>query len=509
MSHKNAIWVVAVAVASIFCWQAAQSAPHDEEDEELYRLFVDALEHVDRSYVKEVDRRKLIESAIHGMLENLDPYSNFIGPTEWKQFDRQTRGKFGGVGIQISQKDGILTVISPLVGTPAYEAGIQAGDRILEVNGESITKLSLPDVVDRLTGAPDTEVALTVGRGPRDSKPFTVKLKRALINVESVLGDTHGLDDRWDFMLDKTNKIGYIRISSFIPNTKADLDAAIKKLQDEGMKGLVLDLRFNPGGLLNAAIEVSDLFVEEGKIVSTKGRSTIDKTYYAAKEGTLPNFPMAILINQGSASASEIVSACLQDHKRAVVIGERSWGKGSVQNVIELEGGKSALKLTTASYNRPNGSNIHRFNDSKDEDEWGVKPDSGFEVKLTPKERSVYSKWRMVRDRITGKKLDKAPAEEKSVDPQAKKPEEPKAADDKKPTDEKKPDDAKKSDAPKKEGDKKDGKEKEEADDDGAEDDKIDVPANFKDLQLEKALDYVRGALNKDSSKVAEAPKAK
>ncbi|QDU64899.1 Carboxy-terminal processing protease CtpA precursor [Planctomycetes bacterium Pan216] len=406
MPQKNVVSLLLVAVIAVFCWQAAQSAPREDQDAELYRLFVDAFEHVDRNYVKGVDRRKLMEAAINGMLGELDPYSNFIDQSHYRQFDRQTSGQFGGIGIQISEKDGILTVISPLVGTPAYEAGVLAGDRILEVNGESIRGMPLRDVVSRLTGPEGTDVTLSIQHRPYDKEPKEVTLKRAIINIESVLGDSHDKNDAWDFMLDDDNKIAYIRLNAFTKQTAEDLTEALKELEAEGMKGLVLDLRYNPGGLLESAIQISDLFVDEGKIVSTKGRNTIERKFFAKKDGTLDEFPMVVLVNSSSASASEIVAACLQDHQRAIVVGERTWGKGSVQNVIELEGGKSALKLTTASYRRPNGKNIHRFPDSDEEDEWGVSPNDGFLVEFSPEEHRSYFRDRQKRDRVLGKRSE-------------------------------------------------------------------------------------------------------
>ena len=484
MPRSNHFWVIIVAVASIFCWQAAQSAPREDEDAELYRLFVDALEHVDRSYVKPIDRRKLVENAIAGMLNDLDPYSNYIGKDEWKQFNRHTVGKFGGIGIQISKrsKDDALTVISPLVGTPAYEAGILAGDRIVEVEGEKIRGLTLSQVVDRLTGEAGTKVSIMVQHKPYDSEPFAVTLTRAEINVESILGDTHGEDDRWSYFIDDKDKIAYVRINSFIQGTTEDLKQVLEELLDQGMKGLVLDLRYNPGGLLSSAIGVCDLFITEGKIVGTTGRNTLGKTFSADKEGTLPDFPMVVLVNQYSASASEIVSACLQDHKRAIVIGERTWGKGSVQNVIELEGGKTALKLTTASYQRPNGHNIHRFKDSTPEDEWGVKPNEGYEVALTPEEHGAYFPWRQSRDRVLGKVTTTDQADSK---PKEKAKEEPKE----KPKEEKK-------------SEKKEGAEPK------AEDGQSEKPAaskKFEDRQLAKALEYLRSRIHEAPAKADDA----
>jgi carboxyl-terminal processing protease len=406
MTRSSWNWVIVLSLAALVTWTAARSATPKDEDAELYRLFVDALEHVDRSYVKPVDRRKLIESAIGGMLEELDPYSNFIPPQEYKQFNRATTGKFGGVGIQVGPKrksDAYLQVVSPLVGAPADEGRVLAGDRIFSVDGKPLEGMTQAEVVERLTGEPGTQVRITVQHRPYDSEPFEVDLTRAEINIETVMGDKHGDDDSWDFMIDKENKIGYVRVLSFTQRTADDLKAALQKLEAEGARGLILDLRNNPGGLLPAAVAVCDLFLDEGVIVGTKGRNTEDKRFTASPGQLLKNAPIAVLVNNASASASEIVSACLQDHKRAIVVGERTFGKGSVQNVIELDGGKSALKLTTAGYHRPSGKNIHKFPDSKEEDEWGVRPDEGFEVKLSNEEQQKYFLWRSQRDRALGK----------------------------------------------------------------------------------------------------------
>jgi carboxyl-terminal processing protease len=237
-----------------------------------------------------------------------------------------------------------------------------------------------------------------------------IPIVRDLIKVESVLGDLRGPDKKWDFMADKENKIAYIRLNTFSKTAAAELKEVVQGLEKDGVRGLVLDLRNNPGGLLRAAVEISDLFLNEGVIVSTKGRNHKDEVYRAKPEGTLLSapgreVPIAVLINKYSASASEILAAALQDHKRAVVVGERSYGKGSVQNIILMEGESSALKLTTASYWRPSGKNIHRFPDKKDfeaakidPDEWGVKPDPGYAVKLSDEERLEYMVYRNERD---------------------------------------------------------------------------------------------------------------
>jgi carboxyl-terminal processing protease len=369
----------------------------DEEYYELYKVFAETMFQVEQNYVKDVDRRKLMEAAIRGVLGELDPYSNFISPDEIDRFKTSVESQFGGIGIQISMEDGQLRVLSPIVGSPAYLAGLEAGDAIVEIDGKTTEGISLDDAVRRLKGEPDTKVTLTVVHA-RDRRRQTVNIERKIIEVETVLGDKRNSDDQWNWMLDSEKKIGYIRLTAFSRNTAADLENALKELKKQDVKGLVIDLRFNPGGLLKSAIEVADLFIADGRIVSTKGRNTVERPVEARKSGTFEGFDVAVLVNRYSASASEIVSACLQDHKRAVVVGERTWGKGSVQNVIELERGQSALKLTTAAYMRPSGKNIHRFPNAKESDEWGVMPDKGFELKLNDSEMSELVRVRRQRD---------------------------------------------------------------------------------------------------------------
>jgi carboxyl-terminal processing protease len=278
--------------------------------------------------------------------------------------------------------------LSPLVGTPAYKAGIQAGDRILEIEGKSTEGITnLDDAVSKLKGEAGTSVTLTIlHRGQRTPEKLTIT--RELVHVETVLGERRKQDDTWDFMLDADKKIGYIRITGFSRDTARDVEAALKDLESQKLRGLILDLRSNPGGLLTSAVEISDLFVADGRIVSTSGRNTDERKFDARKPGTYEGFPMAVLVNRYSASASEIVSACLQDHKRAVVVGERTYGKGSVQNVVELENGKSAMKLTTAGYLRPNGKNIDKdVARQQGSSEWGVSPDEGLEERVGDEER--------------------------------------------------------------------------------------------------------------------------
>ncbi len=368
-----------------------------EDDFELLELFADTLDQVERNYVKDVTRRQLMEAAIRGMLSELDPFSNFIPPKQLDRFKVEVENEFGGVGIQVSFDNGQLRVISPLVGTPAYRAGVMSGDLITEIEGESTKGITLDEAVQRMKGLVGTKVKLKVLHAGA-MEPEAIELERENIRVETVLGDTRNADDAWRWLVDQEQGIGYVRVTGFGRHTAEDLQRALKQLADQNVRGLILDLRFNPGGLLSSAIEVSDLFVATGRIVSTEGRNVEPRSWDAQEKGTFAGFPMAVLVNRYSASASEIVAACLQDHDRAVIIGERTWGKGSVQNVIEMEGGASALKLTTAGYHRPNGKNIHKFPGAKDSDDWGVNPNSGFEVKLSGKEMTQLMEQRRAKD---------------------------------------------------------------------------------------------------------------
>jgi carboxyl-terminal processing protease len=369
----------------------------DAEYYELYKIFADTMYQVEQNYVKDVDRRELMEAAIRGVLDKLDPYSNYISPDELSRFNTSVDGQFGGIGIHITMDNGQLKILSPLVGSPAYDAGLQAGDAIVAIGGKSTEKITLDEAVKQLKGEAGTKVTITVVHR-YGGKRETVTLDREIIQLDTVRGERRRDDDSWDFMLDHDRKIGYIRVSAFSRETARDLEIALQQLEKEHLRGLILDLRNNPGGLLKAATDISDLFISDGVIVSTKGRNAVPRVVTAKKPGTYEGFPMVVLVNHSSASASEIVAACLQDHHRAVVIGERTWGKGSVQNVIELEDGHSALKLTTASYWRPSGHNIHRFPDAKDTDEWGVMPDKGYDVKLSDAEQFQLLRNRRDRD---------------------------------------------------------------------------------------------------------------
>jgi carboxyl-terminal processing protease len=420
MPRRNLFASLVVGVVSLLCWQNSQGARPQDEMMELYGTFVDAVEQVQANYVKPVTRKDLLESALRGMLAELDPHSSYFNEGDWKRFEKEIDGNFVGIGIRVDydRRTGRPIVVAPIVNSPAYAAGIVAGDQIVQVNGESTEDWTPDQIVEKLTGRPGSEVKLVV-QHPGGDKTEELTVRREVIELDSVLGDRRKPDDTWDFLLDKESKVGYVRVGHFYQGTAEDLKKALDELTEQGMKGLILDLRDDPGGLLSAAVEVSDLFLDEGKIVTTRGRNTREKVYEAEKDGTFTDFPMVVLVNQHSASAAEIVSAALQDHGRAVIVGQRSFGKGSVQNILPLNDGDSKLKLTVATYWRPSGKNIHRFKDAKPTDEWGVTPDDV--VRMSDEDYLAWYHARQERDllsRANKPKDEAAVADPTSKDPQ-------------------------------------------------------------------------------------------
>lgn len=327
------------------------------------RLFSLVLERVREDYVdgEKLTYQDLIYGALKGMLNSLDPHSEFLEPNRYDDLKQDTEGKFGGVGIQVGLRGEQLTVIAPMDDTPASRAGIMSGDRILKIDGKSTDKMSLTDAVKYLRGDPGTEVTMTLFR-PSNGTTKDYKLERAPIKVETV----KDINGRNEFPLSE-DKIGYIRLLQFGEPTEKELDAALKKLEDRGMTSLILDLRDNPGGLLDQAAKVCERFLPSRTlVVSTEGRDASERRQYrSASRGKHLKLPMAVLVNGGSASASEIVAGCLQDLKRAVIVGEQTFGKGSVQSIIPLNDG-AALRLTTAKYYTPSHKVIH---------EQGITPD--------------------------------------------------------------------------------------------------------------------------------------
>ncbi len=314
------------------------------------QLFAKVLNLVQQYYVEEVDMKKLIYGGIRGVLRELDPHTNFLTPEIFKEFESETSGEFGGLGIEITVQNGILTVISPIEDTPAWKAGVKSGDKIVEINGESTKGLSLAEAATKMKGSKGTKVVLGIFRDGFE-KPQDFAVVRGTVKIKSVK------------YTDLEEGYAYIRLTSFIENSATDLEKAIKdhtsKYKKEGgLKGLIFDLRRNPGGLLDQAVRMSDMFLSEGIIVSTMGRNKKEKeVLYAKKTGTLPDFPIVVLVDEYSASASEILAGALQDNKRALVMGQRSFGKGSVQSVVKLGDG-SGLKLTVARYYTPSGRSI-------------------------------------------------------------------------------------------------------------------------------------------------------
>ncbi len=324
------------------------AAADQDADYQTLELFTDVLSIIRKSYVEEVDLNELIYGAIRGMLVTLDPHSSFLTPEMYQEMKDDTHGEFGGLGIEITIKDGILTVVSPIEDTPAFKAGIKAGDQILQIADTPTKDMEIMEAVRLMRGAKGESINLTIWR-PEFEKPQVFTITRDIIHLQSV--KSRLLDDGY----------GYVRLAQFQARTGADLhDHLLKLKQVNGadLNGLILDLRNNPGGLLDQAVAVSDLFLEEGLIVYTEGREEGSQLRFNAQlQGTEPNYPLVVLINGGSASASEIVAGALHDRDRAVIIGERSFGKGSVQTVIPL-GEETGLRLTTARYYTPNGISI-------------------------------------------------------------------------------------------------------------------------------------------------------
>jgi carboxyl-terminal processing protease len=348
--HGTPLFLLVVGVAIGFFlsahWVPSVSAV-GRQDYESLEAFSNILSIVKKNYVEDVETKTLVSGAINGMLNSLDPHSAFLTPELYKDLQSDTQGRFGGLGIEITVKGGILTVVSPIEDTPAFKAGIKPGDQIFKIEDEFTKDMSLVDAVKKMRGLKGTKINLTIRReGASDLLDFS--MIRDVIRVQSV--KSRSLEPGY----------GYVRLAQFQERSDRDIQRALEKLAAEksGIKGLVLDMRNNPGGLLNQAVRVSDMFLDSGLIVYTEGRIESQKQkFFAQKDGTWQDFPIVVLVNGGSASASEIVAGALQDHKRAVVLGTKTFGKGSVQTILPLDD-NSALRLTTARYFTPKGRSI-------------------------------------------------------------------------------------------------------------------------------------------------------
>ncbi len=398
MPRRTLTMLLALVAVFYACYWRADRTPYA-------RYLAEALELINENYVEPVDDQKLFDGAMNGMVNRLDDYSGFISHDEATRFQQSLDQKFGGVGIEVAldPKTSNLIVTTPVAHTPAYREGIRAGDQILAIDGRKLDDISAQErlkfAVNLLRGKEGEPVLLQILHAG-EKKPADYRLVRALIQVDSVLGDTREPDNSWNFMLAHHDSVGYMRINTFGEQTVQEFSSAMQWLTRHGCRGLILDLRNDPGGLLTAARDVANQFIEAGQlIVTTRDRDGHTREEYRATgQGPYRDLPLVVLVNHDSASASEIVAACLQDHRRAKIVGERTWGKGTVQHVIPVEGGQSVLRLTTASYWRPNGKNIHRFKQSKDSHTWGVTPDEGCQVTMDEKQTNDWLKKRRARD---------------------------------------------------------------------------------------------------------------
>lgn len=378
----------------LFVIPVSSANASNKEAIKLLDLFGDVFDKVKRDYVEEVSDKDLIEAAINGMLSSLDPHSSYLNEKAFDEMRIQTRGEFGGLGIEVTMENGLVKVVSPIDDTPAFHAGLQSGDFISRINDEAVMGTTLSEAVEKMRGKPGTTIELTVLR-EGENEPLKFTIKRAVIKIKSVRAHAEG-------------DVGYVRITSFSEETAQNLEKEVENLKkqigNDKFKGLVIDLRNNPGGLLDQAIEVADLFLDQGEIVSTGGRiPDSNKRFNAEKGDIIDSKPIVVIINGGSASASEIVSGALQDHRRALIVGTKSFGKGSVQTVIPLSASKGAMRLTTSRYFTPSGRSIQAE---------GIEPDIIVEqAKIEPVKTTKYTSEASLRKHLENKDKKKEGSE--------------------------------------------------------------------------------------------------
>ena len=398
MSQRNLIILLLSSVISYTCFVRGEQNPYA-------RHVASGLDAIGEGSLEEVPSRELFDAAMHGMVEALrrhgDEHSQYLSAEEAEPLRTEIRQQFGGIGVRIRfAGDPPRLIVSgpPNPGTPAARANLQANDHILAIDDRPTEGMSIVDVLGRIRGAPGSVVRLTI-QPERQEAVRTVELVREIISMESILGDLRGPDGRWQFRLPADPRIAHLRITFFGDRTAEEFDHVMEELLAGGIQAAVLDLRDNSGGALDAAVAICDLLLPAGRmIVETRGRAEVlRQRYETTGAGKFLKLPLAVVVNQNSASAAEIVAACLQDHGRAAVAGERTYGKGTVQQLVPLAN-SSLLKLTWASFWRPSGANIHRMADAPDNGKWGVAPDAGLERPLAPEEYAAYRKYRVARD---------------------------------------------------------------------------------------------------------------
>ena len=395
MSRRNLVWIAVIVVIAFMFYRLPRMAAEQDSVSRSYRPLVEVDALIRQNYVEPITDRCLVEGAVRGMMRQLDPYSGYIGPAEMESFRRSTTGRFIGIGAETGVHRGQLTVITPIEDGPAIRAGVRAGDVILAVDGQPTDDLTVSDVSEMLRGPAGSDVSLTV-RHRSSEETEQIVVTRGPVSVHVVKGTRRLGLGRWDYLIDGAAGVGYVRVSSFQANTVDDFDAALDELRALGTKALILDLRFNGGGLMSQAIDMADRFLSQGVIVSTVTRREAVREYYAHPEGVWRDVTLVVLVNGASASAAEIVAGALQARGRATVVGSRSFGKGVIQHVIDLRDRSAAVRLTVSYYKLPNGRIVHKTPANAATDSWGIFPD--VEVVLSVEELGAIRESRRLVD---------------------------------------------------------------------------------------------------------------
>ncbi len=373
--HKHTLtWVAILGVIGLMFMRLPIMIAKQDSVVNTYSALVEVDALAKQRYVEPIGDDRLVDGAIRGMMLQLDPYSGYIAPNELPAFERRNNGDYIGVGVEIGFQNGRPTIIAPIEAAPAARADIRPGDIIISIDGQSMKGRSIFDIESMIVGAPGTSVRLRVLH-KNELDPVAITITREPVSIRTIRGFRRDAQGYWDYWIDSSRKIAYVRVSNFLHNTLRDFEEVLNRLNADGLRGLIIDLRFNPGGLMHQAIAMVDRFISEGVILSTVTRRLAVDEYHATAQNTLENVTLAVLINSSSASAAEIVAGSLQAHDRAVLVGHRSYGKGSVQHLIYLTDHKSAVKLTVAYYRMPDGRIIHRTVQNTASDSWGIIPD--------------------------------------------------------------------------------------------------------------------------------------